>query len=131
MGTSRPLIGREAGGRGPPAHPAGGRFPEGFFANNKVILFAKRSLRGPPAHWPGWRPPAHWSGGMPASGTSSRIRNFSYSRRGPREGPGNFFGNLPPVGWAGGPRPHASHPINGREVPIFRIFPIRLPFFEF
>jgi hypothetical protein len=43
MGTSRPLIGREAWGRGPPAHPVGGRFPKGLFAN---FLFAKRSLTG-------------------------------------------------------------------------------------
>jgi hypothetical protein len=52
MGTSRTLIGREAWGRGPPAHPAGGRFenyfqapPEGLFANKKSFLIAKRSLR--------------------------------------------------------------------------------------
>jgi hypothetical protein len=52
MGTSRPLIGREAWGRGPPAHPAGRRFqkffqapPEGLFTNNKSFLFVKRSLR--------------------------------------------------------------------------------------
>jgi hypothetical protein len=52
MGTSRPLIGREAWGRGLPAQPAGGRFqkyfearPESLFANKKSFLFAKRSLR--------------------------------------------------------------------------------------
>jgi hypothetical protein len=43
MGTSRLLIGREAWGRGPPAYPVGGRFPEGLFAN---FLFAKRSQPG-------------------------------------------------------------------------------------
>jgi hypothetical protein len=55
IGTSRPLIGQETWGPGPPAHPAGGRFPEGLFANKKVILFAKRSLRGYPAHPKGGR----------------------------------------------------------------------------
>jgi hypothetical protein len=52
MDTSRPLIGREAFGRGPAAHPAGGRSqinfeapPEGLFANKKSFLFVKRSLR--------------------------------------------------------------------------------------
>jgi hypothetical protein len=52
MGTSCPLIGREAWGRGPPAPPAGGRFEKyfeapskGLFANKKSFLFAKRSLR--------------------------------------------------------------------------------------
>jgi hypothetical protein len=50
IGTSRPLIRRETWGRGPPAHPAGGRFPEGLFTNKKVILFAKRPLRGHLAH---------------------------------------------------------------------------------
>jgi hypothetical protein len=54
MGSSRPLIGREAWGRGPPAHPTGGRFqnflqapPEGLFMNKKFFLFVKRSLRHP------------------------------------------------------------------------------------
>jgi hypothetical protein len=44
-----------------------------------------------------------------------------------------FFesGDLPPAGWAGGPQPHVSRPINGWEVPIFRIIPNRLPFSEF
>jgi hypothetical protein len=43
MGASRPLNGRVAWGRGPPAQPAGGMSPEGLFANN---FFAERSLRG-------------------------------------------------------------------------------------
>jgi hypothetical protein len=55
MGTSLPLIGREAWGRGPPAHPAGARFPEGLFANKKIFLFTKRSRRGRPAHPTGGR----------------------------------------------------------------------------
>jgi hypothetical protein len=37
----------------------------------------------------------------------------------------------PPVSWAGGFRPHASHPLIGREVPIFQKFPKRHLFFEF
>jgi hypothetical protein len=32
---------------------------------------------------------------------------------------------------AGGPLPHASRPFSGREVSIFQIFSIRLPFLEF
>jgi hypothetical protein len=47
MGASRPINGREAWGRRPPAHPMGGRsenfsqaLPEGFFANKKLFLFA-------------------------------------------------------------------------------------------
>jgi hypothetical protein len=47
MGTSRPLIGREVRGRGPPAQPTGGRFQTFFFTNKKFFLFAKRPLRHP------------------------------------------------------------------------------------
>jgi hypothetical protein len=54
MGASRPINGREAWGRRPPAHPTGGRFqnfsqssPESLFANKKLFLFVKRPLRHP------------------------------------------------------------------------------------
>jgi hypothetical protein len=64
MGTSRPLIRREAWGRGPPAHPTGGRFqnflqapPKGLFMNKFFFLFAKRPLRHPARPLGGRFPP--------------------------------------------------------------------------
>jgi hypothetical protein len=38
MGTFRPLIGRETWGRGPSAHPAGGRSLEGLLANKSYLI---------------------------------------------------------------------------------------------
>jgi hypothetical protein len=50
MGTSRPINGQEAWGRGPPAHPTGGRSqnyfqapPEGLFANKKTFLIREEA----------------------------------------------------------------------------------------
>jgi hypothetical protein len=70
MGTSRPLIEREAWSRGPSAQPAGGMFqkyfeapPEGLFANKKIFLFAKWSLR---------------QASRPASGQEASLYYFCY-----------------------------------------------------
>jgi hypothetical protein len=71
MGASRPIIGREAWGRGHPAQPEGGILkklfpgpPEGPFANKKLFLFANGSLREHPARPEGGRHPARPVGGM-------------------------------------------------------------------
>jgi hypothetical protein len=79
MGTSRPINGREAWGRRPPAHPTGGRSkifsqvpPEGLFANKKLFLFAKKPLTRPrrhPARPTGGRSPE----GHPALPTGGRF----------------------------------------------------------
>jgi hypothetical protein len=57
MGASRPINGREAWSRRPPAHPTGGRFQnfsqtpsESLFANKNFFLFAKRPLTRPQRH---------------------------------------------------------------------------------
>jgi hypothetical protein len=66
-GTSRPLIGREAWGRGPPAQPAGGMFekyfeapPEGLFANKKNFREEVPEAGIPPGQWAGGPPAAYY-----------------------------------------------------------------------
>jgi hypothetical protein len=85
MGASRPINGREAWGRRPPAHPAGRRSqnfsqapPEGLFANKKLFLFAKRPLTRPRRH------PARPTGGRipeghPACPTGGTFNNHYIS----------------------------------------------------
>jgi hypothetical protein len=57
-------------------------------------------------------------------------KSFLFAKR-PSGGARKRFWDLPPVGWAGGPRPHASRPLIGREIPISQKFANRHPFFEF
>jgi hypothetical protein len=106
MGTSRPMNGREAWGRAPPAHPTGGRFQnyfqaplEGLFANKKLFLFTKRPLtraRGHPAHPTGGRSGARrLRRGIPpvgrAGGCSSHVVRYGCSQQSSEKASGAVF----------------------------------------
>jgi hypothetical protein len=77
----------------------------------------------------GHLPPVGRAGCLPREGTLRELKKIIREEILGR-GLKNIW-HLPPVGWAEGVLPHASRPLVGRELPIFRNFPKLQPFFEF